>query len=445
MSEDPIDGERLQKLLGGAGLAQLRRRLRARYERGMSRDEFILTNLGVQERRALAGLLGRRTLAADSMRLRRSEIDAALQHAGIASTLRDALEFLDGPVSDRRAEQAARRQSWDAAFASTQEPRLVALVTDVAGAALVKRLSGSDAQRAQVLLAQAARVLARLPGRGVSRAQLAADVLGDSHGLDEGRAVATLVLRACAAGTFIGTQGTKNSIDTADIEDAEDTVEIAETAGFQDAAGFQNAPGRENVDESARERWARLGVTVNELALPALCLNLQGLSSDLAHSPGEPMHLSLRRLLRRPPAWAAAGRDVFVCENPNVVAIAADRLGPACAPLVCTDGMPSAAQQTLLTQLATAGARLRYHGDFDWAGLVIGNFLVREFGAEPWRFAAADYLAAAAEHGIALRAGKPVIAQWDPELSAAMAARGVVVHEEAVADVLMMDLAAIVD
>jgi hypothetical protein len=34
--------------------------------------------------------------------------------------------------------------------------------------------------------------------------------------------------------------------------------------------------------------------------------------------------------------------------------------------------MPSAAQQTLLAQLAAAGARLRYHGDFDWAGLVIG-------------------------------------------------------------------------
>lgn len=408
MSADAIDGERLQKLLGGAGLAQLRRRLRARYERGTSRDEFILTNLGVHERRALAGLLGRRTLAASSMRLRRSEIDAALEHAGIAPTLRDALEFLDGPVADHRAERAARQQSWDAAFASTEEPRLVALVTDVAGAALLKRLSGSDAHHAAALLAQAARVLMRLPGRGMSRAQLAADVLGDSHGLDHGRAVATLVLRACAA---------------------DPSIDAIEAVGLQDA------------DESARERWARLGVTVNELALPALCLNLLGLSSDLAHPPGEPVHLSLRRLLRRPPAWAVAGREVFVCENPNVVAIAADRLGTACAPLICTDGMPSAAQQTLLGQLAAAGARLRYHGDFDWPGLGIGNFVMREFGAEPWRFRQADYLAATADRGIALRGAKPVIAQWDPGLTAAMAARGVVVHEEAVAEILLSDLA----
>jgi uncharacterized protein (TIGR02679 family) len=409
MSAAGIDGERLQKLLGGAELSELRRRLRARYERGAVRDQFILTDLPVHERRALAGLLGRRTLAAGSMRLRRSELDAALERAGIADTLRDALEFLDGPIADRRADRAARRRSWEAAFSCTEEPRLVALLTDVAGAALVKRLSGSDAQHAEALLAQAARVLTRLPGRGMSLAQLAADVLGDSHGLDRGRAVATLVLRACAA---------------------DPSIDAIEAAGLQDA------------EESFRERWARLGVTVNELALPALGLNLP-IMRDFAQPPGEPLHLSLRRLLRRPPAWAVAHRDVFVCENSNVVAIAADRLGAACAPLVCTDGMPSAAPQTLLAQLAAAGARLRYHGDFDWAGLVIGNFVMREFGAEPWRFGTADYLAATAEHGIALRGGKPVVAQWDPGLAAAMAARGVVVHEEGVAETLLTDLATI--
>jgi len=37
-----------------------------------------------------------------------------------------------------------------------------------------------------------------------------------------------------------------------------------------------------------RERWTRLGVTVNELALPALCLNLPSIQTDLAQSPGEP-------------------------------------------------------------------------------------------------------------------------------------------------------------
>lgn len=407
---DSIDRQRLEKLLGGAELANLRLRLRARYERGASRDEFTLTDLSGPERRALDGLLGRRTRAAGSMRIRRSELDAALAHAGIAVTLREALEILDGPLSDRRAERAAREQAWDAALALTAEPRLAALLEDVAGISLVKRLSGSDAARAESLLAQAARVLGRLPGQGVSRAQLAAEVLGDSHGLDNGRPVATIVLRACAAGT---------------------AIDAIEAAGLQDA------------EESARERWARLGVTVNELALPALCLNLpcsDGFPPGLVAAPGEPAHLSLRSLLRRPHAWQVNERDVFVCENPNIVAIAADRLGHACAPLVCTDGMPSAAQQTLIAQLAAGGARLRYHGDFDWAGLVIGNFVMREFGAEPWRFGTADYLSAAADHGIALRGDRPVAARWDDRLAGAMSERRVAVHEEGVVESLLMDL-----
>jgi uncharacterized protein (TIGR02679 family) len=408
MSVDSIDGERLEKLMGGVELANLRLRLRARYERGASSDEFTLTDLLGHERRALAGLLGRRTLAAGSMRIRQSELDAALAHAGIAVTLREALEFLDGPLSDRRADRAARGQAWSVALSLTAEPRLAALLTNAAGTALLKRLSGSDPARAELLLTQAARVLNRLPGRGISRAQLAAEVLGDSHGLDNGRPVATIVLRACPA---------------------EPSIEVIEAAGLQGA------------EESVRERWARLGITVNELALPALCLNLPS-SLGLGLSPGEPIHFSLRSLLRHPPTWHVAHRDVFVCENPNIVTIAADSLGLACAPLVCTDGMPSAAQQTLLVQLAAAGARLRYHGDFDWGGLTIGNFVMREFGADPWRFETTDYLSATAEHGITLRENNRVMAQWDDRLASAMSERGVVVHEEAVVETLLRDLAA---
>lgn len=84
---------------------------------------------------------------------------------------------------------------------------------------------------------------------------------------------------------------------------------------------------------------------------------------------------------------------MFVCENASVVSLAADRLGARCAPLVCTDGMPAAAQRAVLAQRSAAGARLRYHGDFDWPGVAIGNFVMRSFGAQPWRFDAGDYAA----------------------------------------------------
>src|SRR5690606_34272806 len=112
-------------------------------------------------------------------------------------------------------------------------------------------------------------------------------------------------------------------------------------------------------EETRRAQWARLGITVNELAAPVLCLNLTAdgdtpaaTLARVAAERGEPLHLSLRTLLRYPPPWNVAGRTVYVCENASIVAIAADRLGRACAPLVCTDGMPGAAPQTLLRQLA---------------------------------------------------------------------------------------------
>ena len=94
------------------------------------------------------------------------------------------------------------------------------------------------------------------------------------------------------------------------------------------------------------------------LARPVLFLNLT-VQNQLGGS-GEPGYLSLHALLRAPPLWDVAGRAVFVCENPDLVAIAADALGVECAPLACTDGMPAAAQRTLLMQLSAAGARLHY-------------------------------------------------------------------------------------
>jgi uncharacterized protein (TIGR02679 family) len=186
---------------------------------------------------------------------------------------------------------------------------------------------------------------------------------------------------------------------------------------------------------------ARAGILVNELARPALFLNLPTRAGAcLAAEAGEPAYASLRSLLRSPQALAVDNRPVYVCENPNIVAIAADRLGARCAPLICTDGMPAAAQRTLLTQLARAGARLLYHGDFDWPGLRIANLVIRSFRAEPWRLGAGDY----AEHADSTTgqslAGAPAAASWDASLAPAMQARGLAIPEEAVAAALLEDL-----
>lgn len=406
---DNLADPRLLRLLGGAALAGLRARLRQRFERGADTGEFRLSGLSEVERNALAGLLGRPSRRAGSMALDVAELDAALRHAGIATSLRDALERLDGPIVNRAAERAILQAQWEHLFAGYGASRLAAWLAQSSGMSLVKRLGRNPAMAAPLLDAALA-VLGKLPAAGIPRSRLAADILGDAHGLDQGRPVASLVLAALRLGS-----------DSTEVQVMED----------------------EAADESARAVWAGAGVLVNELARPALFLNLPiGNRSPPGPAPGEPGYLSLRVLLRSPPCWNVADRDIHVCENPNLVAIAADALGSNCAPLVCTDGMPGAAQRTLLLQLARMGARLHYHGDFDWAGLRIGNWVMRACGAHSWRYAAADYLAAL--RGLPVRGrslgADSVEADWDADLTQAMRTHGLAVDEEAIAAILVQDL-----
>jgi uncharacterized protein (TIGR02679 family) len=405
------DIDRLHRLLGGPELADLRLRLRARFERGATRDEFTLVGLAAAERRALAGLLGRPVGHADSMRMRLSDIDAALFQAGVASTLREALEALDGPIHDLKATRRTREEAWAAALKSVEHPRLKALIEDPAGGSLVRRFSAGDPKGAAQLLESVGRVIERLPEHGTPLAYLAAAELGDAHALDSGSPVATLVLRAFG-------------------------LELSAVEG----------------GESSREQWARLGITVNELAAPVLCLNLpttgDTVTSNVARvaaSSGEPVHLTLRMLLRYPPTWDVAARTVFVCENPSILSMAADRLGVDCAPLICTNGMPGATQQTLLRQLVAGGARLAYHGDFDWPGVRIGNFVLRELQAFAWRFSAEDYVAGCAGSTGTLPDDERMEAAWDARLSAEMRTRRKAIHEEAVGEILMADLSQMPD
>jgi hypothetical protein len=80
---------------------------------------------------------------------------------------------------------------------------------------------------------------------------------------------------------------------------------------------------------------------------------------------------------------SGAGSDVFVFENPSILAEAAAR-GWAGPPLACTSGLPNVAGLTLLCQLAAAGCRLHLHADWDGPGLAIVQLLVVRIGGEPW-------------------------------------------------------------
>jgi uncharacterized protein (TIGR02679 family) len=386
--------ERLVRLLGGAELSDLRVRLRRRYELGPADGKLPSIQVGKlnrTERAALASLVGRKGGVAASIIIDVNAVDRALSDAGIAPSLRAALELLDGPIVHRETELNRIRDTWASVLASCSHTDLIAYLSSPVNFGVLKRLSGNQADSASVICRQTEDILRRLPAVGTPRAQIAAELLGDAHGLDSARPVATLTLAVLRS---------RSSIDTGDD----------------------------------RDTWAAVGILVNELARPALFLNVP--CSGLPISPGEPQYVSLRRLARQPLDWAVASRPILVCENPNLIAILADQLRTACPPVVCVDGHLGAAQRTILKQLKESGADLRYHGDYDWPGISIANYVIAKYGAVPWHFSAADYVAAAKsapQLAIPL-SGRPVIASWDADLTAAMTKTGIKIEEEAIAE-----------
>lgn len=266
------------------------------------------------------------------------------------------------------------------------------------------------------MVGQALDVLARLLGNGVGLAVLAADTTGDAHALDRGRPVGTLVLHA---------------LSSLPSRDRSGTERLPDTAGEWRAA------------------WQAVGVVCDDLSCHVLVMNLRprrtgelvsSMVSDHALC-GEPVRLTLRQVSLGE-LEPESPTPIYCCENPAVVAAAADRLGERGATLVCLEGIPSTAGLVLLERLAAAGCPLRYHGDFDWAGLSIFSTLRRRLPVAARRFGASDYRGALEGEGGGMPlAGRPVEATWDAGLTPAMTEVGVAVFEEQVVEQLLGDLA----
>ncbi|MFR0355111.1 TIGR02679 family protein [Streptomyces sediminimaris] len=413
----PVDRDRLTRLLGHADLAWLLERIRRR----MAREEPLtgpvtLATPTDAQRAAAERLLGRPPGTGRSLSIRLEAVDTVLRRSGAApGGLAAAVTALTGPVTrlaDVREQQA---HAWQEAYAPLAGlgPELAAWADRVRADGLVRRLARTP-RAARNLLTSAATALRELPADPpVSLAAFAARTLGDAHALDDGTPLATLV-----------------------------------HSGIRALSGFPDGTGA----EWRREVWASAGLLKDALSSTVLTLGLTGTPAlNALAETGEPAVLTLRQLTRTPPRTAPA--TVYVCENPTVLATAADRLPrsrrrsngspsfPGRPPLVCLQGQPSAAALTLLRHLHAHGATLRYHGDFDWGGLRIAAALLRRVPWQPWRYTAADYRAAASAAPLAPPlTGAPATAPWDPDLRPALTEIGVRVEEEAVLGLLLGDL-----
>jgi uncharacterized protein (TIGR02679 family) len=409
---------KLDRLLGGEPAAWLVRRARDRLEAGHPLSGTVtLPAATPEQRRAVERLTGRAPRSGASLSVSLAEVDRILRDSGAAlGGLAEAVTRLTGPLRDLGRERALLAAAWDAAFAPLDaavdgRDELMPWRAWLDATGVVRRLA-PEPDRARLLLAQVTAVLQRLPSPGVPIGRLAAECCSDAHALDDGRPAGTLVLSAVRA-----------------------------LAGLPFAA--------DGTADSRRAAWAAVGVHLDELSSLALCLGLPGdertaLGRVLAscREAGQPAVLTLRQLRCHDEPLRAV--RVRICENPVVVAAAADELGAQCQPLVCVGGQPSAAGWRLLELLAAGGTEFGYHGDFDWGGVRIAGAVRHRVNWRPWRYDHVAYQAAvSAAHPLAPPAGlagDAASTPWDPELAAAMLHSNIRIEEELTLDALLQDL-----
>jgi uncharacterized protein (TIGR02679 family) len=374
-----------------------------------------LTAATPAQREAVDRLLGRRTRPGAALSVRLDDVDDVLRRSGAhPDGLVSAVVALTGPLRDVAAETARREAAWRAAFdplheAAARRPSLRPWLDVLQATGTVRRLAREPDDAAR-LLAQCAAVVDALPREPMSLGRFAERTLGSAHALDEGLPLTGLVFGAARS---LG------------------SVPDGEGAAWR------------------REVWASVGLLRDELSTTVLTVGLPGDPGSVTGgvlgtltAAGEPAVLTLRQLTRDPPVLPLRGVLVSVCENPVVVAEAADRLGAGVGPLVCTGGHPGAAAMALLRAAVAAGASLRYHGDFDWGGLRIANVLFGRLPCTPWRYDTAAYRAAVeAGRGRSLT-GTPAEASWDAHLGTTMREIGRAVEEERVVDELVADIGA---
>lgn len=420
----------LREYLAAAPLLPLWASVRERLERnGHAVQGSVVVPLDDDGADRLAGLLGR-PVGAGAARVRLAELDAALRASAAGRGLLAVVAELTGGAlrnrpAEREAVRAGRQELWGQLDQLLIKHGLTGRDWVPSWSEWLRRsgvLTRLPAGAARVTLTTTVQVLARVLGEArvldearvlgdaelpigqlsVGLAELASEVTGDAHGLDDGVPAAALVLRALAF-----------------------TLDCA-------PAG------------SAAERrllWQRVGVATDEISGTVITWGLRPPGADRWSAMmreradlGLVTHLTVHEL-QRAGDLAPAGEIVHACENPQVL----QRFAAAGVerPVACFSGNPAAAGTVLLGR-----ADVRYHGDFDWPGIAIAR-RVFERGALPWRFGRDDYseaverLPAASRLGLS---GRAEATPWDEELGRAMAAADVVVHEEAIVEVLLGDL-----
>ncbi|WP_240197806.1 TIGR02679 family protein [Nonomuraea lactucae] len=362
----------------------------------------MLEEVTDEERRAVAGLLGRKDRGAASLTVSPTAVEATLRRAGICDDLLSAVLTLTGPVSVRADERArhdhARTELVEilAGCRHASEPWFAEWSARLAADGTLTKA----VRRGGGVVRQARVVLDLLPAASpIPISVLAERATGDTKAL-AGTPLDRLVLRALAA---------------------------------------RISTPVETTSEGRRALWESAGVIVDDLASQVLVLGLRATGSALADwlnaaaDTATPFRVTLHQLVTMP--LLVTTPRVFVCENPAVLRAAVTVPGAA---LICTEGIPSLACHRLV---AACAGEVWWRGDFDWTGVRTTAEAQARYGATPWRMDMTTYRHALGRGESEALKGSSADSPWAPELAAHMAVTARAVMEERLIGELLEDLA----
>ncbi|MGI9860826.1 TIGR02679 family protein [Moorella naiadis] len=387
--------------------------VRARYiSLGRVGGRIQLADLTPTEQETLGGFLGRDLAGHDRLQVSLATVEAILLASRWQVDLATCLAaYYGAAVNTRPAMTAARERAWEdfctraRALAGQEVSRLWLeglLNSQTAGYRTLIGLYQEDPEATLGLLAGCCRALEAI-ARGLPNQPLpvfAAWLTGDPHALDQDQPLGRLFWNA-----------------------------LLFYLGVKDADGSA---------EQRREFLRRVGLQDDDLSSNVLAAGLRVNAGDplaplLAAAGNNPLILPLR-YLNRPVAWESG--PVYVMENPAVFSVLLAAASPDRVPaLVCPAGQPSVAAWTLLDQLAVAGCRLYYSGDFDPEGLAIGLACQRRYGAafSPWFFDTAAYRLATRGLPLTARQRRQLAGMeipWDQGLVPTILDRGLAIYQE---------------
>jgi len=408
---------RIRRLLGSEAMRPLVERLDRRLGKNVDLSgSLTVANASDETIDAITGLLGKPPSKSGRLTVRLSDLDEAVAGA-TGVDLFTAISVLLGrppthPATAKRLEQERwqqDRQQW-LKECPDLPGKIRSLLASYPTDSELRRVTGSDRKAACQILGRIRDCLIRLPlSSPLPLPVFATETLGDAHALDADQALHRYLREA-----------------------------------------IEKLWGKLGQADRWRSRdvFARVGIVLDELSSTVLVMNLRprsgGFVANLlndAAAVGQPVRITFRMLRQCPLSFDPRHPMVSVCENPSVMASAADALGPESRPLVCVEGFPSHAAIRLIDQLAAAGVTCRYHGDFDPSGIQIAHQMIVGHQMQPWRMGATDYESASSKSNLKFAESQTIAeTAWDPDLQCSLQSRRISVLEEMILDELLFDL-----